>query len=652
MWCVVYDTNLRRFLTLLRRRGCALIFAFLLVFMALPLSATTYYVDNCIVTGSDSNNGTSTSTPWLTISKVNGSSFSAGDSVLFESTCTWREQLTVPNSGSGGNPITFGAYGTGASPIINGSDLVTNWSLYSGATYEASVAWTPNQAFRGGTRLILDASVPTVDGHWYWASNVFYLCCGDSRSLTIEASHRSAAITVTNLSYLTFINLAVTKSNSSGGLLIYSDGDAISNITVDAVGSSYNYAQGILFYDNNGGTFTNLILTSDTSIYDAMSGGSAAGIQVGMGGSSVTGGGTTNVTMTNCHTSYAGVHGGGGSSIEDFGVALNHVNSAMVNNLTSDHNTSAGFTVGQESSNLTVRGGSIHDNGSLGDHDNIGVGGYSTANTSNILFDSVDIYNGSNYGIDVARTNVVNPRYVVAGLTFRYCRIHDNGTIGFHAGGHHAGLVLEYNLIYNNAQQGIVINDAAGDTINTSSNGSPEILVYGNTIWGNGTAGGSTNANISTGSNSTAGSDSFENNIVGQANGNEIEIPSGGQINFTSDYNDWYHPAGGTFMSWLGKTYSFANWKSNSNQDPHSLSSDPKLTNPSLANFALLPGSPSIGAGANLGSTYQFGLDPRTSFPWGILNQNSQGLGWEIGAFVFAQQVTPAPPTSISITVR
>jgi hypothetical protein len=46
-----------------RRSRCLLIF----VFLALPLSATTYYVD---CNGSDSNNGTSTSTPRQTIAKV------------------------------------------------------------------------------------------------------------------------------------------------------------------------------------------------------------------------------------------------------------------------------------------------------------------------------------------------------------------------------------------------------------------------------------------------------------------------------------------------------------------------------------------------------------------------------------------------------
>jgi len=97
-------------------------------------AGTTYYVSNCGVVGNDSNNGTSSSTPWLTIAKVNSSTFNHGDSILFNSGCTWREQLSIPSSGTSGSPITFGAYGSGAKPIINGSNIVTGWAASSNIT--------------------------------------------------------------------------------------------------------------------------------------------------------------------------------------------------------------------------------------------------------------------------------------------------------------------------------------------------------------------------------------------------------------------------------------------------------------------------------------------------------------------------------------
>ena len=84
---------------------------------------SNYYVNT--PSGNDGNSGLTELLPWLTVNKVNISSFNAGDSVSFNKTCTWREQLTVPSSGSDGLPITFGAYGTGADPIISGASLVT-----------------------------------------------------------------------------------------------------------------------------------------------------------------------------------------------------------------------------------------------------------------------------------------------------------------------------------------------------------------------------------------------------------------------------------------------------------------------------------------------------------------------------------------------
>src|SRR6266550_2870853 len=95
------------------------------VLLALPLSAsaTTHYVDNCVIVGNDSNNGTSTATPWLTVAHVNAQTFNPGDSILFERTCTWSGTDLIPiSSGTSGNPITIGAYGSGASPLLEGAE--------------------------------------------------------------------------------------------------------------------------------------------------------------------------------------------------------------------------------------------------------------------------------------------------------------------------------------------------------------------------------------------------------------------------------------------------------------------------------------------------------------------------------------------------
>jgi len=85
-------------------------------------NATIYYVSN---TGSDAANGTSSGTAWQTIAKVNSSSFSAGDQILFKKGDVWNEKLLPPSSGTIGNVITFGSYGTGVKPVISGFESIT-----------------------------------------------------------------------------------------------------------------------------------------------------------------------------------------------------------------------------------------------------------------------------------------------------------------------------------------------------------------------------------------------------------------------------------------------------------------------------------------------------------------------------------------------
>ena len=120
--------------------------SFLLVFLLLPVvgwgaaapcSPGTCYVDN----NSTGGDGTTTAlsgahAAFATIATVNGYTYAAGDNILFARGGTWREQLTVPSSGSAGNPITFGAYGSGDKPIINGSNIVSSWTTenYTGNT--------------------------------------------------------------------------------------------------------------------------------------------------------------------------------------------------------------------------------------------------------------------------------------------------------------------------------------------------------------------------------------------------------------------------------------------------------------------------------------------------------------------------------------
>ena len=69
-----------------------------------------YYVDADF--GDDSNDGTSPERAWKSVSKVSGTVFQPGDSILFKAGCAWEgETLKLQGSGEEGNPIRVGKYG-------------------------------------------------------------------------------------------------------------------------------------------------------------------------------------------------------------------------------------------------------------------------------------------------------------------------------------------------------------------------------------------------------------------------------------------------------------------------------------------------------------------------------------------------------------
>lgn len=108
------------------------------------ITGTIYYVAN---DGDDSNNGTSPSTPWKTIQKVNNSYFNPGDGILFKRGDTWimthddldykdspNVDALIPHSGSSTGYLVYGAYGTGSKPLLTSAidkNSPGDWTQYS-----------------------------------------------------------------------------------------------------------------------------------------------------------------------------------------------------------------------------------------------------------------------------------------------------------------------------------------------------------------------------------------------------------------------------------------------------------------------------------------------------------------------------------------
>ncbi len=75
---------------------------------------------------------------FTTIAQVNAATFSPGDNILFRRGDTFYGALIVKNSGTSGNPITYGAYGTGPKPVISGMQAVTSWTNKGGNIWEST----------------------------------------------------------------------------------------------------------------------------------------------------------------------------------------------------------------------------------------------------------------------------------------------------------------------------------------------------------------------------------------------------------------------------------------------------------------------------------------------------------------------------------
>ena len=179
--------------------------------------AATFYVD--AAGGNDTNDGLSTATPWKTVAKVNGSTFAAGDQILFKRGGVWNESLVPPSSGASGNPIVFDAYGTGEAPTLMGYVGLpsVSWTFDSGNIWKTSITSSSfNYVLFGyigsdgtvgsvwGTKFTSGKSALVAPYQFYFSSNVLYVY---SPAATNPASYYGsmAAMLMTN-SQIVYIN--------------------------------------------------------------------------------------------------------------------------------------------------------------------------------------------------------------------------------------------------------------------------------------------------------------------------------------------------------------------------------------------------------------------------------------------------------------
>jgi len=222
------------------------------------LMAKTYYID--ATNGSDSNAGTSAAAPLQSLAALSAIKLNPGDTVLLARGETYDGQLTVKYSGTTTNPITYGAYGDGAAPVITGSDVgiygsktanivvqdltvanvsgnaifahgATNWTV-AGVTVENTGSATTSGAisFESSTNVtIRDSSISGVTGDGVWISGVKGITIENTRIGTVEG-HDSDNIQVDSSSNVSIIgnHLDMTgQTDSAKGNLVVNHSDGV-----------------------------------------------------------------------------------------------------------------------------------------------------------------------------------------------------------------------------------------------------------------------------------------------------------------------------------------------------------------------------------------------------------------------------------------
>lgn len=443
-----------------------------------------YYVD--ATNGDDNNPGTSQSSPWKTIAKVNSYSFDPGDTIQFKRGEVWRNQLLVTWSGTSGNPITFKDYGTGDKPVIMGSIKKTGWTNESGNLWYTSNSYDPDAIIFVNTDDSMEwGDVKTSKGclineydWWYDSGNTRIYCYAatdpDARYNSVEA----------------------TRSSPSRCFRLYSQ--------------KYIDIENLIFkFARSDGCRTNGTSGSGHAEY---------------------------INITNCESYYNATHGFKASTDEGGDrVVAQHI---TYTNCIAHHNGYHGFQASNGSGDVNFIGCTAYNNGTDPKNRNWEGAGFRYGETLNGLMQNCESY-GNFYGLRIAGWT-----YEVEGLTIESCNIHDNTNRGIWilGGGGFTfdSIIIRRNKIHNNANRGL-------DNAKSLTNGEVYYnLIYenvGGLYWQQCNSGGSSEIynNVianNTGTGFTVGSGvnvTVKNNIV-YNNSNQINISSG-----TFDYNHW-HP--------------------------------------------------------------------------------------------------------------
>lgn len=601
---------------------------FFLLALPTPLAcSTTYYVDS--VNGNDANNGTSLSTAWHSLAKVDSSKFSPGDSVLLRRGSIWREQLNFPSSGAANAPIVIDAYGTGDLPLINGADLVP------------PASWTPSgqpAAHIWQNQLTVKPNVVVFDGikghvktspaelanplDWSWNSGTLYVYAMDNpaaiyRNPGIEAGSRLTGLNLTGISYVSVRNIAVSGANA----IPYGEGAGIWAITVHLEGptpGNLNISHVVVF--NGAGDGIHIENAENCSVDSSLvHDNDGAGIELHRSNAKfpITSGNITNNEVH--HNGFNGIFVVGCPRAERCRSVV-HPDGLLVTGIKITgnrvHDNGAGIYL-HETNNSMISNNVAYANTNTsrrGEGYCVGISGSS----SNII-EKNECFQARLSGIELS-IDTGKPPFGSSDNVIRYNVIHDDGTHGIFTNYTPSqNNKILYNLIYNHPNGSCIMANNIGHQIfnNTCYNSRIGIHFY-----------------ISSTTRETRNI-SVKNNLIAQSSQAHVLIEKGadGPFDFS---NNLYYPDGPVLFNWKGSAADFSGWRTSSGEGAGSIVADPGLSAPSPnapLDFVIGPRSPAVGHGGDLGKQYNMALSPVLSWPNQVSLLPQENGRWDIGAF-------------------
>lgn len=558
----------------------------LFMLLCSPIWATTYCVSN---TGSDAAAGTATGanctgtvSAWQTLSKAGTATASSGDTVLLQRGGIWREQFT------GSHSITYGDYGNGAKPSVRGSDTKNtagNWTQEGALWYLSSITHDPGFVMHDDVNQCTGQACAGLIGQRKTAK-VGLLAQWDS--WWDSPNSRLYVWSTVNPTSLSSMLEVPVRSDANADLC-----HSTNYTNIDMRG----------FYDKILVTFGCAVITNLTNVdfgptatYD---------IQYNRN----TGTGMTGIITGSTFTDWGVVPGA-----EQFAImAISGAGpiDATNNTATLNHSNTSGIGFVDQDINGWIRlvsGNFLQNNGVS---PVTGYGIYQATTASN--------------GLTITVTNNIA---IGAGMCIDINGVDDGGAT--------PSVEVSYNYCQDSGTGDVSDHHAIRYYANNSAT-APALFKYNivnRTVFGS-------NAHAGFGLDGGIGGKFYHNVVVGADDGFLLKNTSTGNDmrNNGSAFNRGFgiNNSSGTVTTFTNNGF-YSNTSGNYNSI--TAGTGDVLSNPFFANrfgndLRVSKNSPWIDAGANLGATYQLGLNSHSTFPHTLLSQDLYGAGWDIGAYIF-----------------